>query len=53
MLSFLLTDRSEKLIAAELGVSASTVRTYVRDVLRKFGVSGRSGLIALWLGPQA
>ncbi len=52
VLGLLLTDRSAKLIAAELGVSPSTLRTYVRDVLRKFGVSGRSGLIALWLGRQ-
>jgi DNA-binding CsgD family transcriptional regulator len=53
VLSLLLTDRSEKVIAAELTVSPSTVHTYVRDVLRKFGVSGRTGLTALWLGRQA
>lgn len=52
MLALLLTDRSEKLIAADLGVSPSTLHTYVRDVLRKFGVSGRTGLLALWLGRQ-
>lgn len=50
LLALLLTDRSEKLIAADLGVTASTVHTYVRDVLRKLGVSGRGGLISLWLG---
>ena len=53
VLALLLTDRPEKVIAADLGVSPSTVHTYVRDVLRKFGVSGRSGLIALWLGRQS
>jgi DNA-binding CsgD family transcriptional regulator len=50
VLGLLLTDRSEKLIAADLGVTASTLHTYVRGVLRKFGVRGRSGLISLWLG---
>jgi len=53
VLALLLTDRSEKLIAATLRVSASTAHTYVRDVLRKFGVSGRNGVIALWLGRQS
>jgi len=52
VLALLLTDRSEKRIAADLDVSPATVHTYVRDVMRKFGVSGRSGLIALWLGRQ-
>lgn len=50
VLALLLTDRSEKLIAADLGVSPSTAHTYIRTVLRKFSVSGRNGLIALWLG---
>lgn len=52
VLSLLLTDRSEKIIASELSVSPSSLHTYVRDVLRKFGVSGRKGLTALWLGRQ-
>lgn len=52
VLAKLLTDQSEKLIAMELGVSPSSLHTYVRDVLRKFGVSGRKGLTALWLGRQ-
>lgn len=52
ILALLLTDRSEKLIAAELGITPSTLHTYVRDLLRKFGVSGRTGLVALWLGRQ-
>jgi DNA-binding CsgD family transcriptional regulator len=52
VLTSLLTDRSEKLIAAELGLSHSTLHTYVRDVFRKFGVSGRAGLVAVWLGRQ-
>lgn len=53
VLSMLLTDRSEKLIASEIGVAPSTLHGYVRDILRKFGVSGRNGLIAVWLGRQA
>jgi DNA-binding CsgD family transcriptional regulator len=53
VLALLLTDRPEKLIAPELGVSTSSLHTYVRDVLRKFGVSGRNGLVALWLGRQS
>ena len=53
VLALLLTDRSEKLIAADLGLSPSSLHTYVRDILRKFGVSGRNGLIALWLGRQS
>jgi DNA-binding CsgD family transcriptional regulator len=50
VLALLLTDQSEKLIAANLKVTPATAHTYVRGVLRKFGVSGRNGLIALWLG---
>lgn len=50
VLALLLTDQSEKMMALELGISPSSVHTYVRDVLRKFGVSGRKGLVALWLG---
>lgn len=53
VLALLLTDRSEKLIASEIGVAPSTLHGYVRDILRKFGVSGRNGLIAVWLGRQA
>lgn len=52
VLALLLTDRSEKLIAANLKITPSTAHTYVRGVLRKFGVSGRNGLISLWLGRQ-
>jgi DNA-binding CsgD family transcriptional regulator len=52
VLALLLTDQSEKGIASTLGVSSSSVHTYVRDVLRKFGVSGRKGLTAVWLGRQ-
>jgi DNA-binding CsgD family transcriptional regulator len=53
VLAHLLTEQSEKSIASTLGVSASSLHTYVRDVLKKFGVSGRKGLTALWLGRQS
>lgn len=53
VLALLLTDQSEKAIAATLGLTPATTHTYVRAILRKFGVSGRSGLIALWLGQQS
>jgi DNA-binding CsgD family transcriptional regulator len=53
VLALLLTNQSEKLIAASLGVTPSTAHTYIRAVLRKLGVSGRSGLISLWLGQQS
>ena len=50
VLALLLTERSEKNIAAELGLTPATVHTYVRAVLRKLGVKGRNGLLSLWLG---
>ncbi len=53
LLALLLTDQSEKVIAVNLGVTPSTAHTYIRGVLRKFGVSGRNGLISLWLGKQS
>jgi DNA-binding CsgD family transcriptional regulator len=52
VLALLLTDQSEKLIAENLKITPATAHTYVRGVLRKFGVSGRNGLTVLWLGRQ-
>jgi DNA-binding CsgD family transcriptional regulator len=49
----LLTERVEKEIAHELGITIATTHTYITDLFRKFGVSGRSGLTALWLGKGA
>ena len=37
-------------IAADLALTPSTTHTYITDLFRKFGVSGRAGLTALWLG---
>lgn len=50
VLSGLLTEKTEDEIAAELGLSQSTVHTYCVRICRKFGVRGRNGLISLWLG---
>jgi DNA-binding CsgD family transcriptional regulator len=50
LVSLLLTDRLEKEIAHELALTLATTHTYITDLFRKFGVSGRSGLTALWLG---
>jgi len=46
----LLTELSEKEIADRLGVTRGTAHGYVTGILRKFDVSGRAGLTALWLG---
>ena len=46
----LLTRRTEKEIAVELNLSPATVHTYAVRTYRKFGVRGRAGLMALWLG---
>lgn len=51
--SCLLTARSEKEIASELSLTAATTHTYITALFRKFGVSGRAGLTALWLGQAA
>jgi DNA-binding CsgD family transcriptional regulator len=46
----LLGSQSEKVIAEALGLTLSTTRTYTRALYKKFGVQGRAGLMALWLG---
>jgi DNA-binding CsgD family transcriptional regulator len=48
----LLTELSEKQIAAKLGQSPQTTHKNVTRLLRKLGVSGRAGLTALWLGTR-
>jgi DNA-binding CsgD family transcriptional regulator len=50
LVSLLLTEKSEKEIAADLALTTATTHTYITDLFRKFGVSGRPGLTALWLG---
>jgi DNA-binding CsgD family transcriptional regulator len=49
VLRLLLTDRSEKEIAAECGLTPATVHQYAVGLYRKFGVRGRVGLMAYWL----
>jgi DNA-binding CsgD family transcriptional regulator len=34
----------------ELAITLATTHTYITGLFRRFGVSGRSGLTALWLG---
>ncbi|WP_425398397.1 response regulator transcription factor [Aeoliella sp.] len=46
----LLTDKTEKEIAAEIGRAVSTTHNYVTGIYRKFGVNNRAGLISMWLG---
>ncbi|WP_052480986.1 helix-turn-helix transcriptional regulator [Gilvimarinus agarilyticus] len=46
----LLTDKSEAQIATHLQQKVSTTHSYVTAIFRKFGVRGRAGLTALWLG---
>lgn len=53
IVSLLLTEKSEKEIADVLNQTPTTTHKYITGILRKFGVSGRTGLLALWLGRQA
>jgi DNA-binding CsgD family transcriptional regulator len=50
VLRLLLTDKSERAIAEELGLAGSTVHQYVVSILQAFGVRRRVGLMANWLG---
>jgi DNA-binding CsgD family transcriptional regulator len=50
VLRLLLTRLSEKEIAARLGFTPRTTHAYVTEIFRRFNVSGRPGLTALWLG---
>ncbi len=49
VLQLLLTDATEKRIAQEVDMAASTVHQYVVSIYRKFGVRSRAGLMSLWL----
>lgn len=50
VLQLLLTESSERQIAAALNLTYNTVHSYVTTIYRKFDVKGRAGLTALWLG---
>lgn len=50
VLTGLLDGSAEKVIAASLEQSVHTTHDHVKSIYRKFGVSNRSALMALWLG---
>lgn len=52
VLQGLLTGLSEKAIATAQGRSRHTTHEYVTAIYRKFGVSNRATLTALWLGKE-
>ena len=45
----LLTERSEKQIAEEIGKTLGMTHKHVTEIFRKFGVNSRAGLMAVWL----
>ncbi len=45
----LLSEKSEKEIAAALNQSEHTTHSHIKQIYRKFGVKGRVGLMAIWL----
>jgi Response regulator containing a CheY-like receiver domain and an HTH DNA-binding domain len=49
VLHLLLTEASEKEVAGQLGLAASTVHEHVLRLYRKYGVHSRVGLMSLWL----
>lgn len=49
VLQLLLSDKTEKEIAAELGQSFHTTHTHVKEIFRKYDVKSRAGLMAIWL----
>jgi DNA-binding CsgD family transcriptional regulator len=50
VMPLLLSKRSEKEIAAELGLAPRTTHHHITSIFRKFGVTGRTALLARWLG---
>ena len=46
----LLTEKSEKEIAAEMGQQPRTLHKYITSLYARFGVKGRAGLMSMWLG---
>jgi DNA-binding CsgD family transcriptional regulator len=49
----LLTGRSEKEIAAQIGQSYNTTHEHVGVIYRKFAVNNRAALMSLWIGSAA
>ena len=52
VLQELLSGKSEKEVAIALSQTPATTHEYVKAVLRHFGVSSRSSLMALWLSSR-
>ncbi len=52
VVQLLLTEKSEKEIASELGQSPHTTHGHVKEIYRKYNVKGRAGLMAVWLSNQ-
>lgn len=50
ILQALLTGRTEKQIAEEMGHKVATTHTHVVNLYSRFGVKSRAALMALWLG---
>jgi DNA-binding CsgD family transcriptional regulator len=50
VLQRLLSEKSEKEIATQLGQSYNTTHTHVKEIFRKYNVKSRAGLMAVWLG---
>ncbi|MEO6054930.1 MAG: hypothetical protein ABIP97_13055, partial [Chthoniobacterales bacterium] len=48
----LLTERSEKQIAVEIGKTLGRTHKHITEIFRKFGVNSRAGLMAVWLGQK-
>jgi len=48
----LLTERSEKQIAEEIGKTVTMTHKHVTEIFRRFGVNSRAGLMAVWLGQK-
>lgn len=48
----LLTERSEKQIAEESGMTVGMTHKRIIEIYRKFGVNSRAGLMAVWLGQK-
>ena len=46
----LLTEKTEKEIALELGQSHNTIHWHITEIFHKFGIKSRAGLTAIWLG---
>jgi DNA-binding CsgD family transcriptional regulator len=49
VLQLLLSDKTEKEIAAEMGQSFHTTHSHVKEIFRKYNVKSRAGLMAVWL----